>query len=146
MRQGHNKSSTLRIHSLKKIRVSWIFFYQTFQGLGLGKLIPARESLVSDIPAGDRKSLNLYYSVSKVKSHKDELKFESDGLLVLGYAVLVPSDRVLVPSNGVLVPADSVLVPVDNILVPADSVLVPVDNVLVPSNGVLVPSGRGPCP
>jgi len=28
--------------------------------MGLGKLFPARESLVSDIPAGDRKSLNLY--------------------------------------------------------------------------------------
>ena len=36
------------------------YFYQTFQGLGLGKLFPAWESLVSDIPAGDGKSLNLY--------------------------------------------------------------------------------------
>ena len=36
------------------------FFYQTFQGLGLGKLFTARESLVSDIPAEDGKSLNLY--------------------------------------------------------------------------------------
>jgi len=29
------------------------FFYQSFLGLGLGKLSPARESLVSDIPAVD---------------------------------------------------------------------------------------------
>ena len=29
------------------------FLYQTFLGLVLGKLFPARESLVSDIPAGD---------------------------------------------------------------------------------------------
>jgi len=29
------------------------FFYQTFLGLELGTLFPARESLVRDIPAGD---------------------------------------------------------------------------------------------
>jgi len=44
----------------KKIRDSWIFLDQTFQGLGLGKLFLARESLVSYIPAGDGKSLNRY--------------------------------------------------------------------------------------
>jgi len=49
-------------HTVKKIRDSWIYFDQTFQGLGLGKLFPARESLVSDILAGDRKSLDLLYS------------------------------------------------------------------------------------
>jgi len=38
----------------KKLPDSWIFFYQTFLGLELGKLFPARESLVSDILAGDR--------------------------------------------------------------------------------------------
>jgi len=36
------------------------FFDQTFQGLGFGTLFPAREILVSDIPAGDGKSLKLY--------------------------------------------------------------------------------------
>jgi len=41
---------------------SWICFDQTFLGLGLGKLFPASESLVSDNPAGDRNSLNLFYS------------------------------------------------------------------------------------
>jgi len=40
-------------------------FDQTFQGLGLGKLFPARESLVSDILAGDGKSLNFLFTVSK---------------------------------------------------------------------------------
>jgi len=48
-------------YTVKKILPdSWIIFDQTFQGLVLGTLFPARESLVSDIPAGDRKSLNLY--------------------------------------------------------------------------------------
>jgi len=47
-------------HCEKKLRDSWIFFDQTFQGLELGRLFPARESLVSDIPAGDGKSPNLY--------------------------------------------------------------------------------------
>jgi len=36
------------------------FFDQTFLGLRLGNLVPARENLVSDILAGDRKSINLY--------------------------------------------------------------------------------------
>jgi len=35
-------------------------FDQTFLGLGLGKLFPDRESLVSDIPAGDGKTANRY--------------------------------------------------------------------------------------
>jgi len=47
-------------HCNKILRDSWIIFDQTFQGLGLGTLFPARESLVIDIPAGDGKSLNLY--------------------------------------------------------------------------------------
>jgi hypothetical protein len=32
---------------------------------GIIQLFPARESLVSDIPAGDRKIMNLFYSVRK---------------------------------------------------------------------------------
>jgi len=45
---------------LKKLTRFLDSFDQTFLGLGLGKLFPARESLVSDIPAGDGKSLGLY--------------------------------------------------------------------------------------
>jgi len=38
----------------KNVRNFWICLDQTFQGLGMGKLFPVRESLESDIPAGDR--------------------------------------------------------------------------------------------
>jgi len=44
------------------------FLDQIFQGLGLGKLFLARESLVSDIPAGDGKSLNLCLQCRCVQS------------------------------------------------------------------------------
>jgi len=40
------------------------FFYHTFLGLELGTLFPARESLVSDIPNGDRNIATLFYSVA----------------------------------------------------------------------------------
>ena len=53
-------SPAIHVHCKKILRDSWIIFDQTFQGLGLGTLFPARESLVSDIPAGDGKSINLY--------------------------------------------------------------------------------------
>jgi len=43
----------------KNLQDSWIYFDQTFLVLGLGKLFPARESLVSDIPARDGNPLNL---------------------------------------------------------------------------------------
>jgi len=49
----------------KKLRDS----YQTFLGLGLGKLFPARESLVSDIPAGYGKLLNIYLQCWFIWSH-----------------------------------------------------------------------------
>jgi len=52
--------SMMTINTEKKITRFLDFFYQIFLGLGLGKLFPTRESLVSDIPAGDKKSLNLY--------------------------------------------------------------------------------------
>jgi hypothetical protein len=42
---------------------SWIGFYQTFLGLGLGKLFPARESLVSDILAGEGNTAKLFFTV-----------------------------------------------------------------------------------
>jgi len=41
------------VHCKKDLRDFWIFFDQTFLGLELGSLFPARESLVGDIPAGD---------------------------------------------------------------------------------------------
>ena len=44
------------LYSSYTVKDSWIFFEQTFPGLGLGKLFPARESLVGDIPAGDGKN------------------------------------------------------------------------------------------
>jgi len=47
-------------YTVKKLQDSWIFCDPIFQGLGLVTLFRARESLVSDIPAGDGKSLNLY--------------------------------------------------------------------------------------
>jgi len=51
----------------KNIRDSWICFDKTFLGLELGKLFPARESLVSDIPAGDGNPLILFLQC-KVKA------------------------------------------------------------------------------
>ena len=44
----------------QKLRESWIWFDQTFLGLGLGKIFPARESLVSDIPAGNGNIVKLF--------------------------------------------------------------------------------------
>ena len=48
-----------KVHCKINLRDSWINYDQTFLGLGLGKCFPARESLVSDISTGDRKSLHL---------------------------------------------------------------------------------------
>jgi len=51
----------LCIHTVNKnVRYSGSCFDQTFLGLGLGRLFPASESFVSDIPAGDGNPLNLY--------------------------------------------------------------------------------------
>ncbi len=40
-----------------------LFTYRTLFGREKFKLFPARESLVSDTPSGDRKIVNLFYSV-----------------------------------------------------------------------------------
>jgi len=53
---------------------------RTFLGLGLGKLFPVRESLVSDIPAGDGNPLNLFLQC-KDKLFKRESLFK-DGVMV----------------------------------------------------------------
>jgi len=57
------KFSSVNLHCKQILGDSWICYGQTFLGLGLGKLFPARESLVSDIPARDGKPLNHFYSV-----------------------------------------------------------------------------------
>jgi len=44
------------------------FFYQTFLGLGMGKLFPARESLESVIPAGDGNIANIFFHCVGLKS------------------------------------------------------------------------------
>jgi len=49
--------------SKKNLRDSWIFLDQTFLGLELGTLFPVRESLVSDIPAGDGNIAKLFFTV-----------------------------------------------------------------------------------
>ena len=50
-------------HCKQIFRDSWIIFSQDFQGLGLGTLFPARESLVSDFLAGDREIANPLFTV-----------------------------------------------------------------------------------
>jgi len=53
-------SAAPQLNCKKNLRDSWIFVDQTFLGLGLGTLFPARESLVSDIPAGDGNIAKLF--------------------------------------------------------------------------------------
>jgi len=57
----------LGLQCKKYLQDSWIGFDQTFLGLGLGlgKFFPVRESLVSDIPAGDGNTAEpFFYSVA----------------------------------------------------------------------------------
>jgi len=49
-----NLNISASIHCKKIYEIPGFFFDQTFLGLEQGTLFPARESLVSDIPAGDR--------------------------------------------------------------------------------------------
>jgi len=58
---------------------------KTLQGLGLGKLFPARESLVSDILAGDRKSLNLYLQCNFLEFGRQERDI-SEGMYFMSHA------------------------------------------------------------
>jgi len=44
---------TSSVNCKKDLRDFWTYFDRTFLGLGLGKLFPAKESLVDDILAGD---------------------------------------------------------------------------------------------
>jgi len=50
----------LTSHCKKNLLDSWTCFDQTFLRLGLGKFFPARESLASDILAGDGKTATLF--------------------------------------------------------------------------------------
>jgi len=55
--------SDLSVHCKFFFFYSWICFDQTSLGLELGRLFPARESLVSDIPAGGRESAKPFFTV-----------------------------------------------------------------------------------
>jgi len=50
-------------HCKRNLRDSWSCVDQTSLGLGLGKLFPARESLVSDLPAGDGNTAKPFFIV-----------------------------------------------------------------------------------
>jgi len=50
----------------KKIARFLDFFDQIFMGVGLGKLFPARESFVSDVPAGDGNIAKPFFTVYTV--------------------------------------------------------------------------------
>jgi len=50
----------MAVHCKQNLGDSWILFDKTFLGLELGTLFPARESLVSDIPAGDGNIAKLF--------------------------------------------------------------------------------------
>jgi len=57
-----------KLHCKKDLRDSRVCFDQTFLGLGMGQLFPAREILVGDIPAGDGNPPNFFFSVCVVLS------------------------------------------------------------------------------
>jgi len=58
------------VHGKKHVRNSWIRFDQTSLGLGPGKLFPAMESLVSDIPVGDGNTAKPFLQCAKNLSVK----------------------------------------------------------------------------
>jgi len=82
----------------KNLRDSWICFDQTFLGLGLGKSFPARESLVSDIPAGDRNPINLFLQC--IQFHSWILKSYNLYLVFIGE---LGRSRIFLCSNCLLV-------------------------------------------
>jgi len=51
------------MYTVTNLQDYWICFDQIFLGLGLSKLFPARESLVSDILAGDGNTRKLFFTV-----------------------------------------------------------------------------------
>jgi len=65
----------IALHRTKKNTRFLDFFDQTFLGLGLGKLFLTRESLVSDIPAGDGNIAKPFMTVySQAVSHAQPLR------------------------------------------------------------------------
>jgi len=78
-------------YSVKKnLRDSWICFDQTFLGLGLSKLFPARENLVSDIPAGDGTPLNLFLQCTICPLFRAQLFFSDRFLLKKEWNIAKP--------------------------------------------------------
>jgi len=54
-------------HCKKYLRDSWVCFDQTLLGLGMGNIFSARESLVSDISAGDGNTAKPFFTVYNEK-------------------------------------------------------------------------------
>jgi len=79
----HKLSHPSLLHCKKKLQDSWIYFDQTFLGLGLGKLFPARESLVSDILAGDGNPVNLFLQCKSPIFQSCPLGVEQESLIHL---------------------------------------------------------------
>jgi len=57
----YNYVADMKLHCTNNLRDSWICFDQTFLRLELGNLFPARESLESDIPAGDGNTAKSFF-------------------------------------------------------------------------------------
>jgi len=70
--------------------------------MGLGKLFPARESLVSDIPAGDGNTLNLVLQCTEAGFVKSFLNISTIKFFLLKQPLAPPSkcSGLLISENG----------------------------------------------
>ena len=59
----------VRMHCKKKYEISGLFVDQTVVSKLVSKLFPARESLVSDIPAGDGNIAKPFFTVCTAWAH-----------------------------------------------------------------------------
>jgi len=66
------RGSFIRNYTVKNITRFLDYFWPNLPGTGICTFFPARESLVSDIPAGDGKSLNLYLQCNCFFAHVKE--------------------------------------------------------------------------
>ena len=74
---------TEQLYCEKIFKDSWICFDQTILGLGLDRLFPAMESLVSDIPAGDRNTATPFFTVNiRDWIRKNNLVPKADSILL----------------------------------------------------------------
>ncbi len=64
--------------------------------MGIIKLFPTRESLVSDIPAGDGKIDNLFYSVA-IAENKEFISWKIEMVSAVASRFSVPKYRALNP-------------------------------------------------